>query len=200
MKKVIKKTASSRKPVEPPRGFIKPNMAKKPMMKSGGAKKSSPKAHPSITVTSAKDPRYQAYKDSMTLYNYSKNLKDIYNKKGKVTSAENFGSDPNFKDVSKSKYNWEGSGAKRAYENLNKKNAAPTPKETTYPNSYYTKGVPRDVTSEFPKPVKKVTYVPKSTTKKIKTLPEVTVKPKSKKSGVVKKATAKKKMVRSKKK
>lgn len=44
MKKVIKKTASSRKPVEPPRGFIKPSMAKKPMMKSGGAKKSLPKA------------------------------------------------------------------------------------------------------------------------------------------------------------
>lgn len=39
MKKVIKKTASSRKPVEPPRGFIKPSIAKKPMMKSGGAKK-----------------------------------------------------------------------------------------------------------------------------------------------------------------
>lgn len=40
MKKVIKKTASSRKPVEPPRGFIKSSIAKKPMMRSGGAKKS----------------------------------------------------------------------------------------------------------------------------------------------------------------
>lgn len=191
MKKVIKKTASSRKPVEPPRGFIKPNMPKKPMMKSGGAKKSLPKAQPGKTIKDrwGRSPgdKWYGFNPESKKYEsvYKPELEKNYGKTYRANEKERIDFGPNNTYLADKKGNV---GSYTYYP-------SGTMSGTTIDTTGYSKGktsFPK--TTVFPNKTYETTVSRKEAMDEVKKMKQNALN-KRKKGGAVKKATAKKPMM-----